>query len=496
LWIRVQPTTGTKTFIVVARNPESKQIWAIGELCNRQSIDDARIWARSVIKRIRSGEGASAPVSAGQQSFRKVAEDWIELHVKEKRIISEPAITSSLKRYVYPAWGTRSINSIKKSDVTTLLDDVQRKVSRMCANGVLHIIRNIMNWHASREDDYNSPIVRGMRRINPKETRRKRVLKDDEIRVVWAATDSAHPHPTTITYDAPTTYNAFVRMLLLTAQRLDIVASMRWDDISPGGLWTIPADPDPVRSLRRKPNISMVQLPAMAREILRTLPRVEGNPFVFSATHGSNNHIANWDYHKRQLDARLPKTMPPWTHHDLRRTARTLMSRTKKVQRENAERALGHTIGGLVEGTYDCYPYLDEKSEALFQLAALLDEILHSPESKSKAITQNTALARDAVVNATAPTVRKTPRRPRTQRKNNGHAPTRIFSPVWQKVINMIGAIKDVGADVGQIVGFCEKAGVSLSRHRILECLSYYTKQGRLVRISHCRYMVANGDRP
>jgi hypothetical protein len=127
LWIRVQPTTGTKTFIVVARNPEGKQIWATGELCNRQSIDEARVWARAVIKRIRNGEGAFEPIVAGQYSFRRVAEDWIELYAKAKGVISVRKITSCLETYVYPVWGTRWINSIKKSDITALLDKVQKK---------------------------------------------------------------------------------------------------------------------------------------------------------------------------------------------------------------------------------------------------------------------------------------------------------------------------------------------------------------------------------
>src|SRR5262249_10580935 len=114
-------------------------------------------------------------------------------------------------------------------------------------------------------------------------------------------------------------------------------------------------------------------LPAGYRRLCRAT-----NPFVFAASHLSDNCLGNWGYHKPRLDERLGTIMSqPWVLNDLRRTARTLMSRAR-VEREHAERALGHTVGGFVEGTYDVYPYLDEKSEALFQLAALLDKILHS----------------------------------------------------------------------------------------------------------------------
>jgi hypothetical protein len=56
--------------------------------------------------------------------------------------------------------------------------------------------------------------------------------------------------------------------------------------------------------------------------------------------------------------------MPPWTVHDLRRMARSLMSRAG-VQRDHAERVLGHAIPG-VEGIYDRHSY---DADALRRLA-------------------------------------------------------------------------------------------------------------------------------
>src|SRR6185312_7755654 len=69
--------------------------------------------------------------------------------------------------------------------------------------------------------------------------------------------------------------------------------------------------------------------------------------------------------------------MPRWTLHDLRRTARSLMSRAK-VPADHAERAMGHVIGGVRE-TYDRYEYLDEKRAAFEALAAMVDRIINPP---------------------------------------------------------------------------------------------------------------------
>jgi integrase len=67
--------------------------------------------------------------------------------------------------------------------------------------------------------------------------------------------------------------------------------------------------------------------------------------------------------------------MPPWVLHDLRRTARSLMSRAG-VSPDIAERVLGHVIPGI-RGVYDRHSFLDEKRAALEQLGALVGRILN-----------------------------------------------------------------------------------------------------------------------
>jgi hypothetical protein len=63
------------------------------------------------------------------------------------------------------------------------------------AHGTLAIIRAIMNWHSVRDEDYRSPIVRGMGRIKPKKRKRERVLNDDELRAVWKTAESRGGDP-------------------------------------------------------------------------------------------------------------------------------------------------------------------------------------------------------------------------------------------------------------------------------------------------------------
>jgi integrase len=69
-------------------------------------------------------------------------------------------------------------------------------------------------------------------------------------------------------------------------------------------------------------------------------------------------------------------TLPNWTIHDLRRTARSLMSQAG-VAPDHAERALGHVIGG-VRGVYDRHAYREEKRQAFIALAGRIDHILRT----------------------------------------------------------------------------------------------------------------------
>jgi integrase len=86
--------------------------------------------------------------------------------------------------------------------------------------------------------------------------------------------------------------------------------------------------------------------------------------------------IKSWSHSKKAFDAKLGG-IKPWVLHDLRRTARSLMSRAG-VRPDIAERVMGHAIAG-VEGVYDRHSYRDEKAIAVKDLTALIDRIINAP---------------------------------------------------------------------------------------------------------------------
>jgi integrase len=125
---------------------------------------------------------------------------------------------------------------------------------------------------------------------------------------------------------------------------------------------------------REKGNAGKLHLPKLAQDIIAQQPRIHGNPFIFPAR--GVRSFSSWGWWKAELDKTLPG-MKPWRIHDLRRTARSLMSRAD-VRPDIAERVMGHAIAGI-EGIYDRFEYFAEKGDALNRLAALIQSIVNPP---------------------------------------------------------------------------------------------------------------------
>jgi integrase len=284
---------------------------------------------------------------------------------------SGAAVYATLQRLVFPSpLAKLPIGDIKrKTHITALLDRIEDTNGVGMAQSVLAILRSIMNWWAAKDEDFRSPIVRGMARTSTKERARSRILDDDEIRDLWAALDTAD--------GLPQCYPSFMRLLLYTGVRRCEASNMNTSEIKfengRGDVWTIPAS----RCKQKQDHV--VPLTKQAKALIG-----DSEPYIFSTT-GGVKAFCGFSAAKKALDAEIARIRkrdgrPPierWTTHDLRRTSRSLMSRAK-VDADIAERAIGHVIPG-VRGTYDRYHYFDEKRDAFERLAALVEVILNPP---------------------------------------------------------------------------------------------------------------------
>jgi integrase len=351
-YVRVSPS-GTKSFCVITRNPDGKQVFHTVGQFPILKIVEAREEAREAIKRIKVGKDR-----AGPKSFQAVADEWFGRHVEANGLRTASAIRRHLDKHIIPFWSGREFASIRRGDVTALLDHVEDHAGAVAADTVLAHLSRIFNWYSSRNDDYSSPLARGMRRSKPTDRARARILDDNELSEVWRVAA------------ANGTFGAFIRVALLTAQRREKVATMKWADLSDDGEWRIPTGE------REKGTAGSLILPEAALKIIKAQPRFASNPYVFAGR--CDSHFSGYSKSKTQFDAKLP-TMEQWTIHDLRRTARSLMSRAG-VRPDVGERVLGHVQGGVL-GIYDRHSYREEKAHALKALAALIESIINPTEN-------------------------------------------------------------------------------------------------------------------
>jgi integrase len=360
----------TRTYVVKFRHKGKQRFMTLGHHGRHLTAEEARRWAKRALGAVADGRDPAEELAArkapSKGDFEETVAAFIRLYAKPRNRTWEET-EWIFEKYVTCAWRDRSAAEIKRRDVAALLDRIESENGPVMADRVLAAIRKLFNWIATRDDEFRTPIVKGMARTKPKERARDRVLSDDEIRALWAATEAARPPP----------FGPLVRCLLLTAQRREEVAQMRRREIE-GDTWTIPAD----RYKTGRANV--VPLSKRSREIVDAQPAWRRGDFVFTTT--GDAPFSGFSKAKRDVEAVMLKELrkrapdielPRWTLHDLRRTAKTLMARAG-VRPDISERVLGHVIPG-VEGTYDRHSYAEEKREALEKLATMVDRILAPP---------------------------------------------------------------------------------------------------------------------
>jgi integrase len=275
---------------------------------------------------------------------------FMDRHVMPHR--KDPSsVRWALDKYVLAEWRNRDARTIKPRDVRALLDGIVDRGSRVQANRIAAILRQLFLFAVDREIVESSP-VQLLRPPGGKEKPRDRALSDKEL-----AAFLTDPY-------AATRYERLshvITLLLLTAARRGELTAARWRDVDlKAKTWTVPKE----NSKTGREHVVPLSDPAV--KALGALKNLAGHsPWVLPAADG-----------KAALDPKLLTRglakclkrfkklgVEAFTLHDLRRTCRTGLGRLK-VPPHIAELCLNHAQTGIV-GVYDTYTYLDERREAL-----------------------------------------------------------------------------------------------------------------------------------
>ena len=347
---------GSKTWVCQYRIGGRQRRETLGDI-RRVRLDDARKIAR---QRFASVELGVDPRSQNKPSISlgKAVQAYLDMKGAKWQPSSRQAATRYLKRYWKPLHDY-ALDNIGRADVAARLKELVTSKGVITASRARTHLVALYGWCIRQGLAEQNPAIPT---DDPGAGRppRSRTLDDDEIAIVWRACSDGSD------------FGKIVKLSLLLGTRREELGGLRWSDINfETRLLVIPSERTKTRRELR------LTLPSMAREIIRSVPRREGQQFVFG---NSKSGFVNWSYHKLALDARITaahgKALDAWVLHDARRTCRSGLSRVG-VRPDISELVLNHRRRALV-AIYDHFQFADEIAEALRKwadhVAAVVDD--------------------------------------------------------------------------------------------------------------------------
>jgi integrase len=257
LWRRVDPRSMSASALALG---------TVGQL----TLAEARTKARKWIAQLAEGtDPRTAERRARADTLAAAVDMYLQRHVAGQRKAADTE--REIKNELVARWGHRALASIRRADVIAMIDEIVDRGARAQARNILTHCKTFFGFAVERGLLENSPAdhVSPLRLIGPK-VHRQRVLDDDELRALWAATE---------TLDYP--LGPYLQMLTLTGQRRSEVARAQWSEFDlTNKIWVIPAE----RYKSNAPHI--VPLSDSMCELLEQLPRWTSGDFLFSTTGG------------------------------------------------------------------------------------------------------------------------------------------------------------------------------------------------------------------
>ena len=361
---------GSRKFVFNYNIGKLKRRMSLGDDTQR-TVEDARKAAEKLKARVQLGEDPYMDKHAARidaaASFGVHHEEYLAGKKEDLRSSSYADVERHLKKHA-KRLHSMPLTKIKTVNVASLLAAIKAQSSGVTADRVHTSLGGFFGWAKGRGLVESNP-VDGIPYYGTES--RGRVLLPSELRAIWNALDDGQ-------------YADIVRLLALTAQRLNEIAGLHWSEIHDGAI-VLP----PERAKKEREHVA--PLSPTALEIITRQPRRGARDLIFGRNHGGGP-FSGWSKAKNELDAKIEAMtgapLKDWRLHDLRRTFATYAGGglsegdTKRLPPEDRsfaagldrpphviEAVLGHIAGhgkgGGVAATYNRSTYAKEKREAL-----------------------------------------------------------------------------------------------------------------------------------
>jgi integrase len=244
-----------------------------------------------------------------KETFEAVAEKFLTYQREQLRPGSYRQVERHIRQHAKPLQKLQ-LASIDRRTLATRISEIKDSSGAVTANRVGSTWSYLFTWAMNEGLVEHNPLI-GINKFEEKP--RERVLDDAELRVVWQAAGDDH-------------YGAIVKLLVLTGQREDEIASLQWSEIKDDRI-ELPG------ARTKNGNQHAVPLSDPAIEIINKQPRpvnTDGTErqFVFGI---GDRGFSGWSRCKERLDAKVAdqaeRPLPDWRIHDLRRSTATGMAK-------------------------------------------------------------------------------------------------------------------------------------------------------------------------
>jgi integrase len=287
----------------------------------------------------------------------------------------------SINNDVLPIIGDKQITDIQRRDLIPLFETVAARAPGQARN--VYKATTKLFWYAKKNLEIidASPCIEMLDSVPAlrDSVNRERILSDKEIQKLWKRVDK---------WAGSDSVKRALKTILITAQRPEEVTGMHRREISQeddGIWWTIPWErikTENSKLLKRKIRCDhRVYLSPLALSLIG-----DSTGYIFPSPNGEGpimiDSLSQRVWRGGVID-RPNRTirfqyygLRKWRPHDLRRTARTGMTKIGIVERP-AEEVINHKKEKIVS-TYDLHKYDREKKEALTKWAEYLEALLAS----------------------------------------------------------------------------------------------------------------------
>jgi integrase len=287
-----------RVYTVKYRSQARQRWYTIGKHGSPWTPELARREAKRILGLVAEGKDPADKKQKDRSAptLSALADRFLEEHVEAKskdRTYTE--YKRLIERIIKPELGRLKVDEVRSSDIEKL--HLRFRATPYQANRLLALLSKMFNWSGRRGD--RNPCV-GIERFT--ERKRRRYLSSAELARLGEVLTQAEEQKLTSPHVL-----AAIRLLVFTGARLTEILSLRWDHVDLERNFLNLAD--------SKTGAKAVYLNAASRNLLTTLPHLDGNAFVIPGDR-QGKHLVNLEKPWRKI--RQLAQLPDVRLHDLR----------------------------------------------------------------------------------------------------------------------------------------------------------------------------------